>query len=172
MRRTHGFHLSPQTFFIFSHTVQPDRKRTLLRDGRPGDGDPHRQFDRDYMEKLLYANSLTATDLKRIQRRYLVPEQFHVSAPSIEQAEVISEMGGKNSKHFKEFERARIKQETMVGKQQSLFYMLAKESEVLLSMRSWCLFSGFCFANFCSADVVCESDIPLCISASRIFPWK
>ena len=90
-----------------------------------------------------------------------------------EQAEVISEMGGKNPKHvFKEFERARIKQETMVGKQQSLFYMLAKESEVLLSMRSWCLFSGFCFANFCSADVVCESDIPLCISASRIFPWK
>ena len=125
------------------------------------------------MEKLLNENTLTATDLKRIQRRYLVPEQFHVSAPSIEQAEVISEMGGKNPKHvFKEFERARIKQETMVGKQQSLFYMLAKESEVLLSMRSCCLFSGFCFANFCSADVVCESDIPLCISASRIFPWK
>ena len=63
-------------------------------------------------------------------------------------------MGGKNSKHFKEFERARIKQESIVGKQQALFYMLAKESEVFASL-------GAAVANIEAHDTTDPSSVTL-----------
>ena len=127
IRRTHAFAINSDVFFLFDHMVDRDSQRKYICDGKPLSC-----FSRTKMAELLFENQLTATDTKRIQRRYLVPEEFYSSAPSIEDPAAISEMGGRKGKYFKEFERLRVKQEAILSKHQSLFFLLSKSSEVFL----------------------------------------
>ena len=134
VRRTNAFELDPDQFFIYKSERKKDPPlRDTICDGTSGFNVP---FSRDIMFSLLYENNLNATEIKRIQRRYLVPEQFHCSAPCIEDPSVVTQMGGRQGKHFKVFESLRVKQEAIVAKQQAIFYMLAKTSQVQLSLES------------------------------------
>ena len=49
---------------------------------------------------------------------------------------MVSQIGGRQGKHFKAFEQLRVKQEAIVAEQQAIFYMLAKTSQVQLSLES------------------------------------
>ena len=78
VRRTNAFELNPDQFFVYKSEKRKDIPplRGSICDGTSGFNVP---FPRDIMFSLLYENKLNATEIKRIQRRYLVPEKFHCS---------------------------------------------------------------------------------------------
>ena len=138
LRRTHAFHISPDKFVLYDQLVGAGQSgRLALCNAPPNDAVP---FSSDLMHKLCFESLLNSTDVKRISRRYLMPEELYASAPSVDLPEVISQMGGKQGKSFQEFEKCRIRQEAALQKTQALFSIVAHASNTLFSLDS-------CIAN-------------------------
>jgi hypothetical protein len=109
-RRTLAFHVNPEAFYLYQFRLHEEgRSRDLV----PG------SVDRDFLRKHLFDSQLTPEDIKKMERRSLVPESLWTQA-NARDVEDIAILGGDSSATFKQDESYRIQQQALLKKCQHI----------------------------------------------------
>ena len=127
-----AFELDPEKFYLYSYKLH-DAGRT--RDLVSGD------FSQEWMRKHLLKSQITSDDLKKIDRRSLVPADFWTQA-YVRSADKVLIMGGESSAACKSDESWRIQQQGILKKAQHVVHVLAASSRAHFSLERTLLSAG------------------------------
>jgi len=119
-----AFELDPDKFYLYSFKLH-DAGRT--RDLVSG------MVTQDWIRKNLLKSQITSDDLKKIDRRSLVPADFWTQA-YVRSADKVLIMGGESSAAFKSDESWRIQQQGILKKAQHIVHVLASSSRAHFSL--------------------------------------
>ena len=125
-RRTLAFHVNPEAFYLYQFRLHEEgRSRDLV----PG------SVDRDFLRKHLFDSQLTPEDIKKMERRSLVPESLWTQA-NARDVEDIAILGGDSSATFKQDESYRIQQQALLKKCQHIVHVIASSSRAHSELES------------------------------------
>jgi hypothetical protein len=133
-RHAFAFDVDPGRLILLGTEKDAAGDRTMLCGPVADDPAASIAMDSDLFHDILFQSKVTKKDVDAINRRNLLREDIFCDAPELSEKD-IAHIGGRNSKHFKDYDSRRVKQQAVLKAVQCHFRALAAGSEVLLRVR-------------------------------------
>jgi hypothetical protein len=114
-RRTLAFEFDKDAFFLYDFRLHDSGRHRDLVSG---------EVTQDFIRDNLFNSQITPADIKKMERRSLVPEQFWTQAYTRDSDKTIV-LGGEQGSAFKSDESLRIQQQALLKKCQHIVHVLA-----------------------------------------------